>query len=106
MAGETYVDARNSIKESKLFSSGKPFLITDLSLETGIAHDFISQVLCQMVVGGYVSKKRVKKPNKKGGIEWHYTKQTFKPRDFFAMSLRRHTNDELGLQAEYCWAVM
>jgi len=105
MAGETYADARKVISESKAFSSGKPFLIRDLATETGMAYDFISQVLAQMVEGGQASKKRERKCVR-GGIVWQYRMCNFRPRDFFAMKLRRHTNEQLGLEPLYAWSVM
>lgn len=106
MAGETYVGARKLIKESRLFSSGKPFTIKELAAQTGIAHDFLSQVLSEMKESGRVSKTRVAKKRSIGGIEWHYRKQILKPREFLAMKLRRHTNEQLGLEPMHAWAVI
>jgi len=105
MGTETYAVAKKTITDSKLFSSGEPFLIKDLSADIGLASDFVTQVLCQMVEGGQASKKREKKC-KRGGIVWLYRKCTLKPRDYLCASYRRHTNDELGLEPLYAWAVL
>ena len=106
MAEDTYVESKKLIRESKLFTSGEAFLTRELVEETGLVYDFLTQVLGQMVQSGQISKKQVKKPNKKGGIEYHYKKQTVLPKDFLGMQLRRHSNEQLGLEAEYCWAVL
>ena len=105
MARETYVDIKKMIRESSMFASGRPFPIKELSSEIGVSTEFTAQVLGQMVEDGYASKKRVNK-NERGGIVWHYRMCGFRPKDFLVMKLRRHSNEQLGLEAEYCWAVL
>jgi hypothetical protein len=105
MPAESNTDIKKLIRESKTFSGGEYFKTADLCTEIGSNYDFTIQTLGQMVQDGGASKKRVKRTDS-GGVVWEYRKCTLMPKDFFAMSFRRHRNDELGLEPLYPWAVL
>lgn len=105
MPAEANIDIKKLIRESKLFSGCKYFETQDLCTEIGTNYDFTLQALGQMAEDGGASKQRVKR-NTQGGIMWRYKKCTFTPREFSATSLRRHTNEQMGLEPMYVWSVM
>ena len=102
---ETYFAVKNRIRGSVAYSSGKDFYVTDLSAELSLCPDFIKQVIREMFNQGDVSRQRESKQGLKGSM-YRYRKLTFTPRDFLAMSLRKHTNEELQLEPMHPWSVM
>ena len=102
---ETYFAVKNRIRESALYSSGKDFYVKGLSEELSLCPDFITQVIREMFNQGDVTRQRESKKGLKGST-YRYRKLTFTPRDFLAMPLRKHTNDQLQLEPTHCWAIM
>jgi len=102
---ETYADIKKLIRESATFSGGKDFSIKELAAEIGLSFEFINQVISEMAQDGQVSKKRARTPGLKGS-GFYYRKCGFRPRDFLAMSFRRHSNEQLHLTPLHTWAVM
>ena len=102
---ETYFEVKKRIRESAVYSGGKDFLVKELAAELGMAPEFINQVLSELAQEGHVSKRRARKPGLSLSI-FLYKKCSFRPRDFLAMRLRRHTNAQLKLTPMHCWAIM
>lgn len=105
MMNETYADIKKIIRESAVYSSGEDFLVKDLSEEIGLSSEFINQVISELAQDGHVSKRRAKKPGLKHST-FLYKKCDFRPRDFLAMRIREHTNEQLQLEPRHAWAVM
>ena len=102
---ETYAEAKKMIRESAVYSSGNDFLVKELAEELNTAPEFINQVLSELAQEGYVSKRRARKVGLPFST-FRYKKCDFRPRDFMAMPLRKHTNGQLQLEPTHCWAVM
>ena len=102
---ETYYEAKKMIRESAVYSSGKDFLVKELAAEINMAPEFLNQVISELAQEGYVSKRRARKVGLRLST-FLYKKCDFRPRDFLAMPLRKHTNEQLQLEPTHCWAVM
>lgn len=92
--------AHESLLNSKTYKGDNWFSVVDIAKEIKITQEMAHAVLKLLLDSGIVTKKRVKRTSS-GGTTFQWRRRTLTPRDFFGMSFRRHTNEELGCGSTY-----